>query len=80
VRALPLAAGINVDGHYFRYTITLLVGGTAVIKTPEGVIVGFHIFATNINKNSGKKIKSDPTPWPPGGDFYFFIFFSLSKY
>ena len=31
VRALPLAAGINEGGHYFRYT--------------EGVIVGFQIFA-----------------------------------
>ena len=33
--------------HYFRY-IFLLVGVgvvTAVIKTPEGVVVGFQIFA-----------------------------------
>ena len=42
VRALPLAAGINEGGHYFRYIFPL---GTAIIKTPEGVIVGFQIFA-----------------------------------
>ena len=42
VHALPLAAGINEGGHYFRYIIPL---GTAVIKTPEGVVVGFQIFA-----------------------------------
>ena len=46
VFALPLAAGINEGGHYFRYIIPLLVVGvTTVIKTPEGVVVGFQIFA-----------------------------------
>ena len=47
VRALPLAAGINEGGHYFRYIIPLLVVGvvTTVIKTPEGVVVGFPNFA-----------------------------------
>ena len=44
MRALPLADGINEGGHYFRYIIPL-VGGTAVIKTPERVVVGFQIFA-----------------------------------
>ena len=46
VRALPFAAGRNEGGHYFRY-IFLLVGVvvTAVIKTPEGVFVGFQNFA-----------------------------------
>ena len=41
VRALPLAAGINVGGHYFRYISTLvlvvLVLVTAVVKILEGV-------------------------------------------
>ena len=50
VRALPLAAGINVGGHYFRYFSTLLLllifsSLTAVVKIPEGVVVGFQIFA-----------------------------------
>ena len=46
MRALPLAAGINKGGHYFRYIFLLLVVvGTAVIKTPEDVVVGFQIFA-----------------------------------
>ena len=44
VHALPLAAGINEGGHYFRY-IFLLGVVTAVIKTPEGVVIGFQIFA-----------------------------------
>ena len=43
---LPLAAGINEGGHYFRYMIPLGGGeGGAVIKTPEGVVVGFQNFA-----------------------------------
>ena len=52
VRALPLAAGINVAGHYFRYFFPLLVGVvvvvvvvTAVVKIPEEVVVGIQIFA-----------------------------------
>ena len=47
VRVLPLAAGINEAGHYFR-TLgipLLVVGVTAVGKIPEVVVVGFHIFA-----------------------------------
>ena len=39
VRALPLAAGINEGGHYFRILLPPL------FKTTEGVVVGFHIFA-----------------------------------
>ena len=69
MRALPLAAGINIGGHYFgpsgavqtvsdsrrplfcifffflfssSYCCFLV---TAVAKTPEGVVVGFQIFA-----------------------------------
>ena len=35
VRALPLAAGINVGGHYFRYFFPLLVVVvTAIVKIP----------------------------------------------
>ena len=48
VHALPLAAGINVGGHYFAYYFTLLFFSsslTAVVKIPEGVVVGFQIFA-----------------------------------
>ena len=38
VRALPLAAGISVGGHYFRYFSTFLLfslGVTAVVIIPE---------------------------------------------
>ena len=45
MHALPLAAGRNEDGHYFRYIIPFLgIGGTAVVKIPEGVVVGFSNF------------------------------------
>ena len=37
VRALPLAAGINEGGHYFRLP--------PLFKTTEVVVVGFQIFA-----------------------------------
>ena len=58
VRALPLAAGRNEGGHYFRYfSFFLLLFGVPLFKTPEGVIVGFQNFwlLTNKNKNYGKK-------------------------
>ena len=45
VRALPLAAGINVGGQYFAYYFTLVGVLTAVVKIPKGVVVGFQIFA-----------------------------------
>ena len=45
VLALPLAAGINIGGHYFWYYSTLDVVVIAVAKIPEGVVVGFQIFA-----------------------------------
>ena len=45
VRALPLAAGINEGGHYFRYISLLVVVVVGVIKTPEGVVLGFQNFA-----------------------------------
>ena len=41
VRALPLAAGINVGGHYFWYINLFLVSLATVVKIPEGVVVGF---------------------------------------
>ena len=43
VRALPVAAGTNEGGHYFRYFSTLVgVGlGTPIAFTPEGIVVGF---------------------------------------
>jgi hypothetical protein len=45
VRALPLAAGINEGGHYFRYIIPFLFFSPPLFKTTEGVVVGFQIFA-----------------------------------
>jgi hypothetical protein len=46
VHALPLAAGINEGGHYFRYIIPLVgVVLPPLFKTQEGVVVGFQIFA-----------------------------------
>ena len=47
VRALPLVAGINVGGHYFAFyfTLVVVVVVTAVVKIPEGVVVGFQILA-----------------------------------
>jgi hypothetical protein len=53
VRALPLAAGINVGGHYkwhfflflsFLFLSFFLSSGSLLIL-PEGVVVGFQIFA-----------------------------------
>jgi hypothetical protein len=43
VRALPLAAGINVGGHY-KWHFFLLSPGSLLIL-PEGVVVGFCNFA-----------------------------------
>jgi hypothetical protein len=50
VRALPLAAGINVGDHYFDIFLLFLISFlvvvlTAVVKIPEGVVVWFKIFA-----------------------------------
>ena len=46
VRALPLAAGINVVGHYkwhFFLLFSLLPGSLLIL--PEGVVIGIQIFA-----------------------------------
>jgi hypothetical protein len=43
VRALPLAAGINEGGHYFRYYSSFFL--PPLFKTTEGVVVGFQICA-----------------------------------
>ena len=57
VHALPLAAGINEGGHYFRYFFPLVVFFSFLLfsfillmlpplfKTTEGVVVLFQIFA-----------------------------------
>ena len=46
VRALPLAAGINEGGHYFRYfSFFFSFFLPPLFKTTEGVVVGFQIFA-----------------------------------
>ena len=48
VRALPVAAGTNEGGHYFRYFSSLLLTSirtpsflTCPPFTPEGIVVGF---------------------------------------
>ena len=44
VRALPLAAGINIGGHYkWHFSSSLLYGSLLIL--PEGVIVGIQVFA-----------------------------------
>ena len=65
VRALPLAAGINEGGHYFRYfASSLLFFLVPLFKTPEGVVVGFQIFAWAPKlmkiKIQGKKLNLNP--------------------
>ena len=48
VCVLPLAAGRNEGGNYFRYIFLLLVVVLflpPLFKTTEGVVVGFQIFA-----------------------------------
>ena len=74
VRALPLAAGINEGGHYFRYFSTSSCYHR-YSKPQKGLSWGFkflHGLLTNINKNSGKKIKFGPPPGPLGAIFRFF--------
>ena len=48
VRALPLAAGRNVVGHYkwhfFSFFLSFFLPGSLLIL-PEGVVVGIQIFA-----------------------------------
>ena len=39
VRALPVAAGTNEGGHYFRYFFTFVL--SLLDFTPEGIVVGF---------------------------------------
>ena len=48
VRALPLAAGINVGGHYkwhFFLFLSLFFSPGSLLILPEGIVVGFQIFA-----------------------------------
>jgi hypothetical protein len=48
VHALPLAAGRNEGGHYYRYVssyLVLILLLPPVFKIPEGIVVGFQIFA-----------------------------------
>ena len=49
VRALPLAAGINVGGHYkwhfFSLLLSLFLSSGSLIILPEGVVVGFQNLA-----------------------------------
>ena len=50
VSALPLAAGINVGGHYkwhfFLLSLSLFLSFSgSLLILPEGVVVGFQIFA-----------------------------------
>ena len=54
VRALPLAAGTNEGGHYFRYfsSFFVLFLLPPLFKTTEGVVVLFQIFAWANKKNN----------------------------
>ena len=48
VRALPMAAGINVGGHYkwhFFSLSSLSLSSGSLLILPEGVDVGIQIFA-----------------------------------
>ena len=49
VRALPLAAGRNVGGHYkghfFLFLSFFLLSSGSLLILPEGVVVGIQIFA-----------------------------------
>ena len=49
VRALPLAAGINVGGHYkwhfFLFLSSLFLSSGSLLILPEGLVVGIQIFA-----------------------------------
>jgi hypothetical protein len=72
VSALPLAAGINEGGHYFRYLSSFFFFFflPPLFKTTEGVVVGFQIFAwapKKNNTNSGNNIKFGPPPPGPLG-------------
>jgi hypothetical protein len=55
----------TIFGH-FSFSFLLLL--TLLAFTPEGIVIGFQIFAwapKKNNKNSGEKIKFEP----PGGRF-----------
>ena len=51
VHALPLAAGINVGGHYkghfflFSLSLSLSSSSGSLLILPEGVVIGIQIFA-----------------------------------
>ena len=46
VRALPLAAGINVGGHYkWHFFLLSLSSSGSLLILQEGVVVGIQIFA-----------------------------------
>jgi hypothetical protein len=44
VRALPLATGINIGGHYNWHFFSLFLPGS-LLNLTEGVVVGFCNFA-----------------------------------
>jgi hypothetical protein len=62
------------SGNFHSFLVLVVL--TAVVKITEGVVVGFQILhglQTNINKNSGEKIKfGPPPPGPLGAIFRFF--------
>ena len=45
VRALPLAGGINVGGHYKCFSLSLSLSSSSLLILPEGFVVGIQIFA-----------------------------------
>ena len=65
VRALPLAAGINVGGHYKWHFFLSLSSSGSLLILPEGVVVGFQ-----------KKTKNRP----PGGQGVGVRFFFLPEF
>ena len=48
-RVLPLVAGRNKGGHYFLVNFSSFFLFLPLFKTPEGVVVGFNIFACGPN-------------------------------
>jgi hypothetical protein len=70
VRRRGARTPIGASGNSFLLLLVLL---PPLFKTSERVVLGFQIFAwapKKIIKVLGKRRKkSDPHPWPPGGDF-----------
>ena len=68
MRALPVAAGTNEGGHYFKYFCPILTGKWANFEyIPETLILELQIFAwapksQKYKDSKGKKIRGPPLP------------------